>query len=284
MGMFKKLAVGVFAVATASGAYADIVELQDLNSYFRINTDGAGNGDAARRGADRWVVDGVHHLYQQWFWFRIGSGGPEMGLEDLNLLGASSLNTNPLFDANDDQATITFGNGLNVAGSTFVVQVKYSLSGGSAGSQLSDVAEQITVFNQGASAIDLHFFQYSDFDLNGMIGGQTATLVNANTWRQTGGGVVLNETVVTPVANHYEANTFANTRSALDNGVADDLNDEETATGDATWAFQWDTVVAAGGSFLISKDKSLQLIPAPGAALLAALGLGAIGRFRRRNA
>jgi hypothetical protein len=64
------------------------------------------------------------------------------------------------------------------------------------------------------------------------------------------------------------------------------LNDNAGAVGpgDVTWAFQWDFQLAAGDSFIISKDKYLNvtIIPEPSTLGFVALGL-AVVLLRKRN-
>jgi PEP-CTERM motif len=99
-------------------------------------------------------------------------------------------------------------------------------------------------------------------------------------------GLSLSETVATPGANEGEAGIAPSTLNKLNNGSSPvTLNDVMTsgpAAGDATWAFQWDVTIAPGGSFLISKDKALD-VPEPGCLSLLSLGLVAFAarKFRR---
>ncbi len=133
--------------------------------------------------------------------------------------------------------------------------------------------------------MDLRFYQYSDFDISGTAYGDTSEMVNANTWIQYDDtGRALSETVVTPVASRFEAGVFSGTLSALEDEIATDLdNVPGPFVGDVTWDFRWDLSIAAGGSFLISTDESIQ-VPPPGALAFAGLGLGCVGWMRSRFA
>jgi hypothetical protein len=241
-----------------------VTVLADLNSTVRIDPD-------SQAGTFDWVVDGVDQLSQQWFWYRIGSGAEQ----SINTLSAASVS------ATATHAEITYSAG----GLEFLV--KYDLTGGTAGSFTSDLAETIRIRNLGTSSIDMHFFQYSDFDLNGVAGGQSVQFFGAgfNKVAQTGLGIEMSETVVVPDATHHEANLFSTTRTSLNNGTATTLNDSNSAgPGDVTWAYQWDVTVAAGGSFIISKDKHIHAVPEP--ASLGIWGLvAAVSGFavRRRS-
>jgi hypothetical protein len=211
-------------------------------------------------------VDGLNVLYQQWFWYRIGPTGGESPLNALPLLSAGTLGKLADFD---------FGN------STMNVDVTYLLTGGGAGSNTADIAETITIKNLASTSLDLHFFQYSDFDLSGIygIGGDDKVVIDPGFQRVDQGSLIgfpmMSETVLGPKPNEVEANTYPNTLSSLDNGTPTTLDGNLTASGDVTWAFEWDSVLAANnGTLIISKDKRIAPSPVPEPATI--LGLGTI--------
>lgn len=273
--------VGVVAVLAFAGlAHAGISTLEDGNSLVRFNTNVANT--TRRVGMDRWEIDGVNHLYNQWFWFRVGSSGPEARINSLNELFRATFNTNA--DPRDDTLTLTYGDGATVTTSTYTIETRFSLQGGQAGSNRSDVAEQIRIDNRGTVPLVFSFFQYADFDLNDDIVDDSVSISPNNTANQADGQLAVTETVVTPMPSNREVGTYSTTIDALDdaittvlNGNAGPLNDGTRR--DYTWAFQWDFVVQPGGSYLISKDKNF--VPAPGA--MALLGLAGLGALRRRR-
>jgi hypothetical protein len=121
--------------------------------------------------------------------------------------------------------------------------------------------------------------------MNGTPGGQTATVVSPNLVRQTGNGLELSESVVTPGASNWEANIYPNTLNRLNSGAPYNLDGVLTAgPGDATWAYQWDTTIDPGATFIISKDKRLSPTPEPSTLAIAGLAaLGMIGYGMRRS-
>jgi len=274
MPMFQKyfrvttIALAIVAAVTFGAARAEATQLtvSDTNSSITVD-------DASASGMHIWTVDGVDQMFQQWFWYRIGDLGGEHSIDDLS--AAVSISSDVF---NIIQITYSAG-GLTI-------ETTYTLHGAALGSNQSDVSEQVTVTNETGAALAFHFFQYSDFDLCGNIGGQTVTFVNANTVDQTGGGCNLSETVVTPPASHHQAGGFASLLNALEDGAPTLLNDNAGfGPGDATWAFEWDVNIANHGSFQLSKDKNLRAaIPEPASLLLFGTGLlGGLRKLRRRN-
>ncbi len=269
----KWLVIGsVLAIFSQSGQ-AQIVILNHNNSSASIDT-----GSSA--GMFNWSVDGQNVLAQQWFWYRVGLTAEA----PINTLGVPVITT-------PDARTLyaSYDNG------SYGVRVDYLLTGFTAGSGNSDIAETITIFNHTATPLDFHFFQYSDFDLGGPAGDQVALSVNSNplspsfglynTATQMDPFAGLTETVITPGANHGEVGIWNTTLTKLNNGVADTLNDVigPTLPGDVTWAFQWDFTIPAGSSLGISKAKALHLNLIPEPTTLALTALGIVGLALRRK-
>ena len=226
-----------------------------------------------------WEVDGVDHLFQQAFWFRLGTVDPETSLHTLPIDVEGTTDTN--FDGDDDTLFVRY------IGLDFDAEVRYTLDGGAPGSFASDLAEQVSITNTGSIPLDFHFFQYVDFDLAGSEEFDTAVFTNANAVQQTQGPLAISETVITPAASHREIDYFPATHSKLTDASPTTLSDTPAigtplGPGDVTWAFQWDVVIAPGLTFQISKDKNLVGVPEPTALALAGLALGGMLFGRRR--
>ncbi len=260
---------GSVALAAGSASASSTYILQDGNSETRIDP-------LSSAGQYDWLVDGLDHVAQQWFWFRIGQTA-EQPINVLPVTGGPALiDTNPFDDPRMDTLSLRYSDDRVQFEPTFV------LRGGTAGSNVSDVAEVIRITNLTSEEMHLTFFQYADFDLNPGFGlGDSVQVLSANNVVQTNGLYTMHETIVNPPATAFEANFFANTLNALNDAFATNLNGNALAgPGDVTWAFQWDFVIPAGATVIVSKDK--QLVPTPGAfALVGAAGALSIRRRRR---
>lgn len=243
------LALALIAVlCVASPASATIITLSDQNSVANIDT-------SSQAGVYNWLVDGTDYMFQQWFWYRIGSGTAQ---------SIDTISNSPTINQLDSGIVqLTYQN------AEVQVDITYALLGGSVGSGIADIAETIRIRNASAGSYDFHFFQYSDFDLGPAYTQDRVAMLNDNTVRQWNAAAGISETVATPAPNAHELNYYANTLISLNTAPGYNLNGSSAAgPGDVTWAFQWDKTMAAGGSFIISKDKQINATPEPGSMLL----------------
>lgn len=258
------------AVALAAGsAQAAPILLEDGNASTVFDP-------MSQSGQSQWLVDGVHMLTHEWFWYRIGQNA-ESSIDTLDAAPqVFHSDTNPFDDVRRDALSV-----LYTSPGFLQIEATFILRGGTAGSNTSDVTETLTIRNLGTVALPISFFQYADFDLNGTVFDDYVNITALNNVLQGDGPVTVSETIVNPPSSLFEANFFANTLAALNDGVATNLNGVAGAVnGDLTWAFQWDFLLGAGDSFTISKDKLI--VPTPGA--LALLGVGGLALARRRRA
>lgn len=276
------LAVAAFCLLGTFQAEAQIITLEDRNSSTTFDL-------GTQAGFQDWQVDSVDHLHQQWFWYRVGASGGEVSLDSLGTPLNATSDTNPI----DDTRADTFQARYTSAG-LFTVNVTYTLRGGLSGSGDSAVNAFITVMNLSASPLDFHLFQYADYDLNGSPSGDSAQIsVNSSTGLpnkavQTKGSTTLSQTIVLPDATHGEVGTFPATRTSLNDGDPTTLSNNfgPTATGDATWAFQWDLTIAPGEETTVQaaasiSDGALVPVPEPETWMMVVGGLGMFFLLRR---
>lgn len=272
------VALLTWGVAVTEPSSAAPITLTDQNSVVVVDP-------AIEFGLSHWEVDGVDHMYQQWFWYRIGNAGPEAPVNGLPVLTQVS---NGDFDPGDERLVMQFSDPQQ----RFQITVDFTLTGGAAGTGISDLAETISIQNLSRSdSLPISFFQYVDADLAGTIPDDSLTLDNANAVSQTDGAVEF-DTIVTPAPDRYELGFLSSSNSIYDrltDGGPDDLANVggSLGSGDLIWAFQWNRTIAPGGTFIISKDKHIEVIPEPSSLVLAGLGglaLALVARRRSRQA
>lgn len=227
-------------------------------------------------GQISWDVDGVSQLFAQEFYFRRANDQRELRLDatNLSLDGIFTTDTNSFRDDRDDAFAQLYSddNGMQI-------ETIFTLRGGTDGSGRSDLAEQIVIRNLGNQTMSLSFFQFVDFDLGGDAGDDFGEIINGNTVRQSDDGFFISETVVTPQPTIFQVGDAGQMAAMLNDNAIDTLDGTSGWQGNVAWAFQWDIVLEAGESFIISKDKSI--VPAPGS--LALIGLAGLVVTQRRR-
>lgn len=210
-------------------------------------------------GLTAWEVDtsgmgAVDHMQQQWFAYRLGDGGPEMPLQSLPLTSASLLSTY----APDDTILLTFGG----AADPFVADIAYAIVSG--GESSSAIEESVSITNQSGGPLDLHWFEYTDLDLDPAFGPNTAELLDVGHTRQTS-SILSTVDVDAQVdwgeaPNHWEIADRDFLFDKLNDPWPNDLADNTSPTGPANvaQAFQWDFSMADGKTVWIHKVKSGQ--------------------------
>lgn len=254
----------------AQAAQAWTFDLTNGNSSVSIKADGD-------YGMSDWTVDCIPQLYRQWFWYRVGDTGGEKTINKLSLISAEQ--TSP--------STLTT---LYKKHNQFSIEVSYTLLGGAEDTGYSTIGEQIKVLNLGAGPLDFHFFQYVDFDLGGSNAGDTVQLGQNisglfDSAYQNKGSSYFADEIVSPGAQHGQAGLYPAIYNNLSDGSPTTLSDSSgPVTGDATWAFQWDASIPAGGSFSIALNKSVYVtnVPEPSVLALIPAALALLGVARRR--
>jgi hypothetical protein len=236
---------------TARPARSAVLALSDDNSIAAF--DPSFSDIPSNNGILFWTVDDVNQLFQNWFWYRIGSEGRENSINTLNLIGLDQ--SQPA----DNQLSVTY------AGTDFEIALNFTLDGGAQGSGISSLFENITIKNTGSNQLDFHFFNYTDFDLTEN-GEQDTTKIGSGIATQLDNFTLATE-VIDPAASYYQVSPFSNILDALEDDVTTTLaNFSGPLTGDNAYAFQWDFALEPEQSFSINNHKSIapiESVPEP---------------------
>ena len=218
-------------------------------------------------GLDTWSTDGIDDLFNQDYYWRIGGTSGESQIGDI---GPGTI-------------TQMAANIVNVSylHAAFRIDIYYSITGGATGSGTSDIGEIVRVTNLSNGALDFHLFEYDDFDINGVPGGDTGWSVNSSTIAQSNGSRYIS-VGATPPPNAWQIVAYPTLLNSLNDATVTNLDNTGSGLGptDVSFAMQWDRNIQAGGSFLMSKNKRVETVPEP--ATMAALGLGLAAVIRRR--
>jgi hypothetical protein len=277
---------GALMLTSVGAAQAAVITLTSDNSTATFHTEASDGGVI---GHNSWTVDGVEQLYGHWLWFRADGMTNEAPLHALNHVGAIATNTD--FDAFVDTLSVRYDNtGGGFIPGEFQVDLRYTLLGGTAGSQTSAINEVARITNTGDQDLQISLFQAADFDLAGTFdddivsapGGLGNTIFVSD---------LLTGTILETVANTLPTAFYAGSTQPL----FDSLNDSGVTVlpnnpgpygpGDIGWAYQWDFLIPAGDSVLFSKDENISfsgvVIPEPSS--LGLLLVGSIAMMRRRK-
>lgn len=255
---------------SVSVARADLYHLSDANSAAMFDLSGPS------AGMGQWCIDGVDQMRRQWLWYRIGQGGAESSIDTLDLDLAGTSDTD--FDGYDD---VLF---LRYIASDFELTITYTLMGGSAGSGAATMGEVISIRNTSADPLDMHLFQYCDFELDGSPHDLGVSVVNANTIVEYSASRMA-ETVITPAPHHYAAGLAGELLATLTDAAPTTLADAAgpAGPGDLAWAIQWDWTLSPGDSVIVSEEKRFMPTPVPEPATSTILIVALAGLARRRR-
>jgi hypothetical protein len=247
---------------------AQIVTLTDAGSTATIDL-----GSSA--GMNSWTVNGQNQLNQQWFWYRTDGGIAQ----PINTIGGLQYQ----ITGNNKLDAFYQNNQLNF-------EIIYTLIGGGINSGNANMTEQIMAINQSSSALDLNFYQYSNFNLLGVANDNVQIFGSPGDYnfvRQWNGSTAIQEAINSPSASAAAAALYNQTLNELNTTPGLNLNGPLAAgPGNVTWALQWSqTLDANGGEFDLTKEKSLSIsvVPEPPTVAIIAMGAGALGLALRRK-
>jgi hypothetical protein len=275
------IVIAILLAASTVQSQAQIYDISSQNSSLQVDLSGA------NAGLSDWTVNGVNQLEQQWFYYSIGSGP----VESINTLAPWST---PVLGGN-----AAFGVMLNTnlsetyASSALSVQTTVKLVGGSSGSGSSTLDTSIVINNLTGTNETLHFYQYSDFGLGGVTGGQNvqfAGTIFPYSVTQTGlGGPLVGSITsvsgglsdsVEEIAGIVDGNQFG-----LKNGNSAPAfgGPLSAGTGDVDYAYEIDVNLAASGAGSAVTIGEIQAVPEPSSITLILLGMIALALSMRNR-
>ncbi len=279
------VAVCITLAAASNATAAPVYVLSNGNATATFEVGGIGEGDL---GQTAWSLDGIEHLAQQWFWYRVGDTGPETMITDAN-------NGLTLVSHSELDLGAGFGHILDLEyhdpQGRFEITMGFTLVG--AGNSTT-IDEQITIINTSGAPLEFYFFEFLDFDLAGSFTGDVVQFPTNNTVEQADGLFTSSEVVSTSAnpPSAYEGGEASAILSKLNDAATDNLSNTPAlgaviAPLDAGVAFQWDWVIPTGGAEQISKLKRIEqvIVPSPSAWAggLTLLSLGIWLRKRVRS-
>jgi hypothetical protein len=241
------------------------------------------------------------HLKELSNWYRVDNSifGPSVETSLHTLTKISQITSNTNADPHHDTLTVLYEDSPN----EIQIRVIFNITDGGFGSGISQLDEDIRIFNMSDDPLDIHFFEYVDLNLH--------NTPNNDEIELTAPGSLYQHDLQTDYfggfeADRYELNYFSTTVDKLNDGVSDDLNDAAVygpgpiGPGNVTWALQWDFAgdppgtppgfrhrIPAHSFASIHKEGILKMyyvaVPEPTSAGLAALGGLAMWLHRRRR-
>jgi hypothetical protein len=225
-------------------------------------------------GLSDWQFNGSSQLAQQWFYYSVGSD-PVNSIDQI--AGPTSITSH---GGAAPFLSVVYSN------TSLSVSAKFQLN------NAPTLSDTLTILNTSGTSETVHFYQYSHFELGGVVGGQNVQFSNGGSGpyfqvNQTGtGGVSLQGLVSGASAPSPEVQAGVGTQFGLVNGSSAPTLDNSTLAagpGDVSYANEWDATLAPGGSFQISELQTLTSVPEPTSVALMATGMLALLYRRRQN-
>lgn len=258
--------VSAAIISIGSTAMAAPFVLTEANSNFSVDP-------YSQMGAFQWAIGGNNQLNQQFFWYRTDSGA-QKSIEN----GATTIT--PTYNG-ADKLSVKYN-----YGGVFSIDVHYNLN--SSGGNSAQMEQSVGITNLTGSPLNINFYQYNDFNLAGSAGSDEVWIENSAALQQEG-TLAITESGIDPLAMYFEGKTTGGASSTLyklNNASNLDLDNTGYASGDATWAFQWQfnlSGINSGVEILKGQNLAITLIPEPTTMSLALLGFTVAGYLKRQN-
>jgi len=263
----------LFAILLAASivqSHAQNYNLATGGTSLQVNVGGSSPG------LSDWMVGGLNQLDYQWFYYSVGSSA----ISSIDNIAAW---TTPTIVNTSSSSTLS----ETYANSTLSLTAQYELEGASANAGSAGLATTIVFQNLSSSAQTLYLYQFSDFDLGNILGGQTVQFAGTGmpySVTQTGSaGGPLKGSINAGFATVGEAaGTEDGNQLGIKTGNTNpNLNSTSlSATGAVDFGYEFSETLNPNQSIIISE---LQTVPEPSTLTFIFSGILAFGLFHGRK-
>ncbi|MBC7962183.1 MAG: putative Ig domain-containing protein, partial [Steroidobacteraceae bacterium] len=248
--VIAKLLVVLSLLVSTSEAAEYVLNNRTLNRNTLAVVDDA----TASTGLYSFKVDGKELMWQQWFWYRVGSTGGEASLESLGV---------PVVTSTATSVSLTY-----TKPGEFSISVLYQLTPYAVGQYRADLKKTVKITNISTQPLDFHLFEYSDYEITQLATQDDNVEVVGTRVYQTGpqtfsdeGITLVHESSLPPTSFDIDNNQIYLLPYLKD---ADTLNVEIPQTtysygDDMQFAYQWDLAISVAGT--VSFDITDKVYP-----------------------